>query len=314
LSSPLDSEFSPQRVSSLSSTGLAGRLKAGGIFISLPPFVAHISSSIPIVAQGIETLYADHQLIDGNATNVFADFHVSVEYGRRFPRALCVFKMDGHEPFTPLAAGEAFAFLEWGLNWCVSSYCHTWVTIHSAVLERHGRAVVLPAPPGSGKSTLCASLLLNGWRLLSDEMALLDPRTGQLVPSPRPVSLKNESIDIVRKLAPNVVIGPVAHDTMKGNVAHMRVPEDSLRRAGEEALPAWVIFPKYVANAPASLVGRGKATSFMQLAENSFNQGGQGRRGFDALTALIDRCDCYDFSYGHIDEAMAIFANLPLPK
>jgi hypothetical protein len=43
------------------------------------------------------------------------------------------------------------------------------------VLERGGRALLLPAPSGSGKSTLCAGLAFNGWRLLSDELALLDP-------------------------------------------------------------------------------------------------------------------------------------------
>jgi hypothetical protein len=105
-------------------------------------------------------------------------------------------------------------------------------------------------------------------------------------------------------------MGPVAHDTMKGNVAHMRAPATSVARAHESALPAWVIFPKYEANAAARLVQRGKAVSFMQLAENSFNQGGQGRRGFDALSSLIDQCDCYDFTYSRIEEARTIFANL----
>lgn len=304
--------MTPVTVSSLTQRELFHCLKGDGIYLDIPPFVAHIKSPIPIVAEGIAALYADHELLDQGET--FADFHVSVVFERRFPKPLCVFKTDGFAPFTPLAAGEAFAFLEWGLNWCVSSYCHTWVTVHSAVLERDGRALILPAPPGSGKSTLCAALLLNGWRLLSDEMALLDPVTGMITPSPRPVSLKNQSIEIVRGLAPGIVMGPVAHDTMKGNVAHMRVPVQSLRRSAEAAMPAWVVFPKYVAGAPAELLPRGKATSFMQLAENSFNQGGQGRRGFDALSDLIDRCDCFDFSYGHLDEAIALFAKLPLPE
>ena len=297
-------------LSTISKTELTRQLQSDGLWLRVAPFVFQIRSPIPVVADGLHTLYGDYELA---SPDEFADFHITVAYGPLHKKSVCVFQVDGVEPFTPLAAGEGFAFLEWGLNWCVTTHLHTWLTIHSAVLERHGRALILPAPPGSGKSTLCASLLLHGWRLLSDEMTLLDPDTGLVTPFPRPVSLKNQSIDIIRKRDKSVVIGPIAFDTMKGNVAHMRAPTDSLKRASEKALPAWVIFPQYVADAPASLTPRGKATSFMQLAENSFNQSAQGRRGFEALTRLIDQCDCYDFSYGRLDEAMAIFADLPLP-
>lgn len=298
-------------IASISRAELHRRLTREGIFLRIPPFVFRIQSPIPIVAQGIAALYADYEVLPDD--NQFADFHVSVVYGRRFPRPLCVFEMDGLRPFTPLALGEAFAFLEWGLNWCVTGYCHTFLTIHSAVLERNGRVLIMPAPPGSGKSTLCAALALDGWRLLSDEMTLLDPASGLVVPSPRPVSLKNKSIEIIRQLAPAGTFGPVAYDTMKGTVAHMRVPSESLARASEASLPAWVVFPRYVADAPAELVLRGKAASLMQLAENSFNQNVHGRSGFEALAGLIDRCDCYDFSYGRLSDAIEVFSKLPLP-
>lgn len=297
-------------LASIPPVALQRRLANEGIRIRIPPFVAHIRSPIPIVSEGLSTLYAEYEVLPEG----FADFHVAVRYGRRLPRPLCVFEMDGLRPFTPLAAGEAFAFLEWGLNWCITGHCHTLLTIHAAVLERAGRVLIMPAPPGSGKSTLCAALLLSGWRLFSDEMALLDPATGRVVPSPRPVSLKNASIEIIRKLAPQAVFGPVAYDTMKGTVAHMRVPSECLMRSSETGLPAWVIFPRYEADAPARLAPRPKGDGFMQLAENCFNQNVHGRDGFKALSDLVERCDCYDFSYGSLDEAMEIFSNLPLSE
>ena len=145
-------------------------------------------------------------------------------------------------------------------------------------------------------------------------MTLLDTETGMVVPSPRPVSLKNKSIEVIRQLNPQATFGPVARDTMKGTVAHMRPPSLSVQRAAERALPAWVVFPKYVADAPSRLIPREKAQSFMQLAENSFNQNVLGKAGFDALSDLIARSDCYDFSYGNLHEAIDIFASLPLPQ
>jgi HprK-related kinase A len=268
----------------------------------------HIRSPIPVVALGLHALYPEHELLAGD--DVFADFHVAVKPKRHLLKTVCVFEMDGFQPFTPLAYGEAFAFLEWGMNWCVTSYCHTWITIHAAVLENGGRVLILPAPPGSGKSTLCAALMLNGWRLLSDEMALLDPASGLVTPSPRPVSLKNESIEVIRRLAPTASFGPVARDTMKGTVAHMRISPDSLSRAHEPALPAWVVFPQFQKGAALSVVERPKARALVELASNSFNHHVHGRTGFQALVDLVDRCACHDLQYGHLDEAIAWFSEL----
>ena len=261
------------RLADLAPRELARRLGCDGLALRIAPFVMRIRSPIGLLAEGLRTLYADHEVLDGAAH--FADFHVAVVPRRRWMKAQCVFEVDGFQPFTPLAYGEAFAFLEWGMNWCVTSYCHTWLTIHSAVLEKGGRVLLMPAPPGSGKSTLCAALMLNGWRLLSDEMALLDPGTGEVTPAPRPIGLKNASIDVIRAFAPQAVIGPVAHDTMKGKVAHLQVSAASLQRAHVSAAPAWVVFPQYRPGAPLVIRPRPKARALVELASNSFNQIGR---------------------------------------
>jgi HprK-related kinase A len=264
------------------------------------------------VAEGLLKLYADYELLSD--VDQFVDFHVSVVPERRFFRASCAFEMDGIRPFTPLAAGEAFAFLEWGMNWCVTGHYHTVITIHSAVLERNGFAVVMPAPPGSGKSTLCAALMLDGWRLLSDEMALLDPQTGLLQPSPRPVSLKNESIEVIRRRAPSAAFGPTAKDTIKGTVTHLRATRASVDQADLTACPRWIVFPRFQPNAVIQVAERPKASSLIQLAGNSFNHHVHGRIGFTALADMVDDSTCYDLSYGHLDEAIEWFAELAKPN
>jgi HprK-related kinase A len=104
------------------------------------------------------------------------------------------FSIDDEIPFTPLPFDEAVAMLEWCLNWCIESRAHQYLIIHAAIVEKHGSACVLPAPPASGKSTLTAGLASRGWRLLSDELTLIDPMSGFAVPIARPIGLKNESI------------------------------------------------------------------------------------------------------------------------
>lgn len=293
-------------LSSLSRGELTRRLKAEGVCLRIAPFVMRIRSGVAVVAEGLHTLYADCAVVE-DGENTFADFHVAVQGRWSLGKRVCVFEMDGLRPFTPLAYGEAFAFLEWGMNWCVTSYCHHLLTIHAAVLEKGGRVLVLPAPPGSGKSTLCAALMLSGWRLLSDEMALLDPETGLVVPSPRPVSLKNRSIDVIRAFDPSVVMGPVAYDTMKGTVAHLKVTAASLAQAHLSAAPAWVVFPKYVQGETLSVQERPKAQALVELTSNSFNHHVHGRSGFEALTRVIDRSACFDLRYGDLPQALKWF-------
>jgi HprK-related kinase A len=178
------------------------------------------------------------------------------------------------------------------------------------VLERNGRALLMPAPSGSGKSTLCAALNFSGWRLLSDELALVDPERCELLPLPRPVSLKNASIGVIRRFAPQVEFGSMVEETAKGIVAHFAPPAAAVRASNMRAQPGWVVFPKYVAGAPARLTRLERARAFIQLVENAFNYDIFGAEGFDALAMLVDRSACYTFEYGDLEQAVALFDRL----
>jgi hypothetical protein len=297
-------------VAELSEKELARRLAGPGLRLRTGPVVTQIQSRLPAVAQGVALLYADHPAED---TGSFADFHVRIAPPpslRRWLKPQVLFQFDGTPPFHPLPADQAFPTLEWGLNWCVSAHCHQYLIVHAAVLERSGRALVLPAPPASGKSTLCAGLVSRGWRLLSDELTLIEPATGNIVPLPRPVSLKNASIEVIRRFAPGAVLGPTVRDTLKGSVAHLKAPAESVRRAAERARPRWIVRPRYAAGAPARLTPVAKGRAFMQLAESSFNYDLHGRRGFEVLAQAIEACDCYEFSYGELEEAVKAFEAL----
>ena len=48
----------------------------------------------------------------------------------------------------------------------------------------------------------------------------------------------------------------------------------------------------------------------MQMADNAFNYSAHGRRGFECLAQFVDRCGCYEFAYGDLEEAAAVFDDL----
>lgn len=295
-------------VSGLPAGELRRRLTGPGIRIRMGPVVANIASPFRSIERAIALHYAAHEVAPATE---FADFHVAVDpIGglRRWIKPQAFFRFDANPPFNPLAAGQAFPLLEWGLNWCVSAHCHQYLIIHAAVVERGGRALILPAPPGSGKSTLCAALVARGWRLLSDELTMIDTQTGDVVPLPRPISLKNASIDVIANFWPEGPMSPVVHDTLKGSVAHVRPPAPSVERAAERATPGWIVLPAFRAGESPALTPLPKSSGFMRLVDSAFNYSMLGRRGFDMLADVVERSGCHDFTYGgQLDEAVRLF-------
>ncbi|MEQ6340623.1 MAG: HprK-related kinase A [Gammaproteobacteria bacterium] len=297
----------------LSLAQLRQRLRNRGVWLRTGRFTTRIQSPVHLIAEGLHTMYADFSLGEED----YADFHIRLRspHGlRSWLRPQVNFSLDGGEPFNPLPLNQAYAMLEWCLNWCVTSNVNTYLILHAAVLERDGRALVLPAPPGSGKSTLCAGLMLSGWRLLSDELTLIDLAKGTIMPLPRPVSLKNASIDVIAAFAPGASFTRRTHDTVKGTICHLRPTAPSITRSDDPAYPAWLVFPHWEADAPATLTPRPKARAFMEAVSNAFNFSLLGAQGFTALGGLIERCDCYDFRYGRLEEAVALFNALELPR
>jgi HprK-related kinase A len=301
-------------VGDLGSAALSQRLHGSGLRIRTGPLVANVRSPLPQVACGLALHYAGHPIEDDDG---FADFHVSVDRRRGLrhwvdPRV--VFSVDDTQPLLPAPGDQGFALLEWGLNWCIASHCHQYLIVHAAVLERGGKALILPAPLGAGKSTLCAALAFRGgWRLLSDDVALLDPATGCLMPLPRPLCLQDESIDLIRAFAPMAVFGDPVHETAKGRFVHVRPPTDAVVQAQQSAVPAWVVLPHFAAGMGARLEPLSRGRAFMALVDNACNYEVHGRRGFAALADLIDRSGSYRLSYADLGEAIDVLASLAVP-
>lgn len=285
----------------------SNRLGGAGLVIHAPPFVFRVRSRNKVLAKALFAAYADYELL---ADDSFIDFDLAVVPSRglrRWLRPLIELEFDGDHPFAPLPEAQAFPLLEWAMNWCVTTSAHQFLMCHSAVLAKQNLAVILPAPPGSGKSTLCAALMMSGWRLLSDELALISPETGELTPFVRPVSLKNASIPLISRRFPEAMLTDPVADTIKGTVAHLVPTENSLNHAKTNALPRWLIFPRFVAGAAYEAKALGKAEAVVELAKNAFNLPVLGVKGLDALISVVENSDCFEMCYSDLTEAIARF-------
>ncbi len=282
---------------------LERRLAGDGVSLTVGPYRFNLKSNLAKVSEGLRKLYADFPLAEADD---YIDFPVAIRSTGPLsrPRGKSEFSFEHQRPFGFVPTPQAFAFLEWGMNWCLSAHTNEYLKLHSAVVARDGGAIVMPGVPGAGKSTLCAALGLRGWRILSDEHALLQPGTTDVISACRPVSLKNESIDVIKRFEPDAVFGPESHDTHKGTVAHMKadLAPDSHNTA---PLPArMMLFPRYSATDPQRISVRRRTQSFILAAYHSFNYSLMGEAGFDAMRTLIDGVQCYDLVYRDLDWAI----------
>ncbi len=298
------------KLAELPADDLHHRLAKTGIQLRTGPFTVHVRSGIVDFANLFRRFYGQFPLVPAPA---IADFHVRLSrpHGlRRWWHPQVEFLLDGQAPFLPYPLSHAFPLFEWGLNWSIAMQAHQFLMLHSAAVERNGRVLLLPAWPGSGKSTLCAALVSRGWRLFSDEFGLVRHEDGCLMPLPRPLPLKNRSIGVIRDFAPDAELGPDFHGTRKGTVAHLRSPDACVQQASVPAPPSWLVFPRYRAGAPLRLEPILKPQAFMKLANNSFNYQLLGLQGFRGMARLVRDCDCYILSYSNLDEAIGAMDRL----
>ncbi|MGI9343459.1 MAG: HprK-related kinase A [Gammaproteobacteria bacterium] len=280
-------------------------IRGAGLPVRIGPFDARIRVVVEALNEPLYRLYRDYPLLDHN--RVF-NFHVDLRERRRYGLVgdrMVRFTVDGRAPHEDMPAPQALAVLEWGINLVIALRAHRYVMLHSAVLERDGRALVMPASPGDGKTTLCTGLAHRGWRLLSDEFGLICPRSREVVPIPRPMALKNESIDVIRAFAPDAELGPVIPETRKGTIAHVKPPRDSVLKANRRAAVSWIVFPRWIRDAHLSLQEVPRADGFMVLASNAFNYELRGEHGFEALRSAIDNARCFDLIYSDLRHAVA---------
>lgn len=302
------------RLGSLTLGEVRQRLQKDALLLDIPPYLTVIGCREPGFAEALYAMYADYRLLPAEALDEsFQEVHLHIArtgpLGRFGPHRQIALGLGGNFPFNPLPLGQAFPMFEWALNWCVTNYLHTRITFHAAGLgftdsQGEAAAIILPGAPGAGKSTLTAAALERNFTLFSDELCLLDPETGTLLPVPRPISLKGASINVIRHRQPAAILTEPVHDTTKGTVAHVKPPTTRLGPAGREATPRLVIFPRFSAGAALACEPVPTGRALLRLAEQSFNLNLHGEEGFFCMTRLMQGIEAWDLTYGDLDAAL----------
>jgi HprK-related kinase A len=272
--------------------------------LQVGPVSFRVGSDWAAPIRALEALYRGYPQPES-----MADFTVRLEAEkpwRRLLRPSIAIRGDYVLPdAVPMALAHGLLAAEMGMNLQMALGQRRHLLLHAAAVERNGQALLMTGESGSGKSTLAALLGERGWRFMGDEFALLDLDNGRIHPFPRAVSLKNQAIEVVEKLADPIRFGPRLEGTPKGTIRHFRPRAEAIARMLEPAKPVLILFPRFGEGMIRATRPVGAAEAFVRLTQASTNYGAVGERGFAALTRLVTTCPGRAIDYGDAETALA---------
>lgn len=285
-------------------------LKRGTLEMVLGPFSARIAGPEDSLINFLFDTYRDVPV--RTELSDVTDLAINVRppsLFRRYFRPQVIPDPGFQVPAVPLPRQMAPLALEMGMNLVVALKCCRFVTFHAGVVANDKGAIFMCANSGGGKSTLVSALMQDGFRLYSDEFGLLSMSDASLAAYPRPVSLKNESIDIVRTMTGGDWVSPVLSETPKGKIAYRRARAEDIAHANT-AKARLILFPTF--NPAGEHYARQLTPSeaMMRLIPSSTNYHLLGEKAYTALSKMVSGAVAYEMSYRTTEESMTIVRDL----
>lgn len=204
---------------------------------------------------------------------------------------------------------ELLATLEWAIaSTAVEVLGEGYLLLHAAVAARGGSALILPAGSGSGKSTLAAALASAGFLLGSDEVAVIDPVTLDVLPFVRGICVKDGSRPVLAQRYPSLLTD-APHYRFGGEEVWYIRPDTDRWLPAPTPISA-VIVPRYVPGAETKLELLPRSAALQILLQQSFSVPKHGSFGIGTLTDLLQDVECYRLIVNDLDAALALLTTL----
>lgn len=222
-----------------------------------------------------------------------------------------VVRVEGHGGVsaTVEVGDELLATLEWAIaSVAVDVLGEGYLLLHAGAVARNGHAILLPGGSGSGKSTLVAGLAGAGFELGSDEVAVLDPLTLEVLPFARGICVKEGSRQALAPAYPALLTDAPRHRFGGEEVWYLR-PEPSSWLSGPTAVRS-IVVPRYAPGSPTRLEPLARSAMLQILLQQSFSVPKHGAFGIGTLTRLLRQAACYRLTVSALDEAIGLLAAL----
>ena len=284
-------------------------LAGPGLTIRLGPFNLHIQTRLRQLVDQLYFLFANHAVVEDE----IAEIHMQI-VARRFLRqpfslsAQCL--LDGQSLLPAVRAEHALDLLERCIRLAVIARTNHLLIFRAAAVERNGHVLLLAGRMDSENKTLCAALMHRGYRLLSDRLGMLDPRSGEFIPIPTALSFSSDSIPVISEHFPDVDTASSVIESCGGTMVHVAPPRESVERAADTAKAQWIVFPEWSATETSQLERATESEAFFRLAGSAYNYEMLGAEGFAAVAELVATCRSYRLVCSALEDALTVLGEL----
>jgi len=198
------------------------------------PFKIHSEKQIAVCDKTVRFTFGDHSLeqfifplfshLQDPRNSENCDLHLEV-----FKHQGKVYLISNQEKGFEWSTAQAYR-LKGSLALTIINLIHhtseeTWMgVIHASSVSLGNRAVMFPARPGGGKSTLAALLMAHGCGLISDDFTPVAMESQYIYPFPGAISLKQGSIPLLESYFPGLKGLPNAPNLSKGKKVSFLAP------------------------------------------------------------------------------------------
>ena len=178
--------------------------------------------------------------------------------------------------------------------------------IHAGVVSDGRACMLLPAAPGSGKSTLTAALVHAGFEYFSDEIALLAEDDLAVLPVPLALCVKDTGIDALASRWPRLTTLPI-HRRFDGKRVVYLPPACEQRPADERPRPVRaLVFPTFVPGHATSFAAMPRPEALQALLSQCLRVARPLEvERVERVVQWIAKLPCYALRYGETDAAVA---------
>lgn len=179
--------------------------------------------------------------------------------------------------------------------------------LHAAAVASQGKAILIPAKSGSGKSSFTCWMVQAGFDYCTDELILLNNHVSKnksLRYVYRPIQIKPHGIDAITPLLNNQIkhtgnmVNAITVDMLGGDCCEQQELDAGL-----------FVFPRYDKDAGFEFEKLSPAEAGMNIMSNHVNARNLEGHGFREMMSLVRQVPSYTLTYGGFDKLPNNFAD-----